>query len=483
MAGRVPAIPVALPTMTGRILPLAAGLLAGLTPGGPAIANVDRTGAVPVVPASWQYPVADVRQAGAGLAGAAAYSADGWWRAFADPQLDALIARMHAGNTTIPQAAARLAAARAQAGISAAARRPRIGLDASASEAGGPVINAVGDSGSLFTARATVSWEADLFGQAVRLHGANRLDAEAAAAVLRGTRLMMETETAIAYFRCRRSAATADFAARKLALLQDVAQMARQRAVLGLIPPFEVNAAEQRLLAARGEAGQASLDRDSGLRQLGYLLGDPEPASLADAAPGVAPEIPVGLPGAVLARRPDLDAAISRAAAADLRLKAARRDWLPAITLTASGGAASSGLGEILRSASRDFGLGLLLSLPVFDGGRHKARVAGASATADLALAEFRDRLLVALREVNDQLGAVREARQGVRRQAENLEMARANRAAARAGEAVGIRSRTAAVTSELGLLEAEQALSGSRINLLIATVEMVSVVGGGWTG
>ena len=215
----------------------------------------------------------------------------------------------------------------------------------------------------------------------------------------------------------------------------------------------DANAAAQRQLATRDEAGAAILARDSYLRQLGYLLRETSAVSLTEATPSEDPEIPAGIPSAVLARRPDIAAA--------------------------SGGAASSSLGAILSSASRDFGLGMLLSLPVFDGGRHKARVAGATAAADLALAEYRDRLLLTLREVNDHVGAANEGRQHARRMAENLALTRENNAAIVSSAAAGTRSRLAATTSELALLEAEQAWANSRFNSLIEFVSLVSVLGG----
>ena len=121
----------------------------------------------------------------------------------------------------------------------------------------------------------------------------------------------------------------------------------------------------------------------------------------------------------------------------------------------------------------------MLLSLPVFDGGRHKARVAGATAAADLALAEYRDRLLLTLREVNDHVGAANEGRQHARRMAENLALTRENNAAIVSSAAAGTRSRLAATTSELALLEAEQAWANSRFNSLIEFVSLVSVLGG----
>ena len=132
------------------------------------------------VPSSWHYSGGETQPSS--LPPVA--SASRWWGIFADRELDHLIDRMHAGNTTLPQAFARLAAARAQARLDTSAMAPMVGLDASASHASGPLINAAGGSGSLFTTRATVSWEADLFGKASALRQASRLEAKAAEALL-----------------------------------------------------------------------------------------------------------------------------------------------------------------------------------------------------------------------------------------------------------------------------------------------------------
>jgi multidrug efflux system outer membrane protein len=120
------------------------------------------------------------------------------------------------------------------------------------------------------------------------------------------------------------------------------------------------------------------------------------------------PTIPAGVPATVLARRPDVSAAQSSLLAAQARVGVAQAAWFPSLALTAEGGFASSDLGDLLRWSARAWSVGALLSLPIFDGGRRQAGVDDARAQLDAALASYRGQVLVAFREVEDQLSALR---------------------------------------------------------------------------
>jgi len=221
--------------------------------------------------------------------------------------------------------------------------------------------------------------------------------------------------------------------------------------------------------------------RDSALRRLGFLLGETAPPALEPGTLAVVPDIPAGLPADMLARRPDVTAAIARLEASDSRLHAARKSWLPSFALTASGGAASPSLGQLLASSARDFGLSALLSLPLFDGGRRKAAIAGRKAEVELAAAHYRESVLVSLREVNDRLGAVRALSTGLDLSRDRLAQSEENRRIAGNRTASGLSSRAS-------ILEAVQQTSGLRFEVLDAEksrlcgmVDLIKALGGGW--
>lgn len=441
-------------------------LAASLAASGPAVASDGE------VPAAWHYDDAGASEA--------ARSSTDWWRVFGDPQLDALIARMHRGNSTLPQVAARLASAEARARIGRADLMPQAGIEASATHANGPLINAAGGSGSLFTSRATITWEADVLGRLSGTRKAERLDVKSAEAALREARLLLEAETAQTFFACLRLQRAAQFADQRMALLEEAAGIMVARRQRGSISLVESNVAARRLAEAREEAGLAALTRDDALRRLALLTGDSSLPSLSDATLSTLPAIPAGLPAEVLARRPDIAAAISEKQAAGERLNSARRSWLPSLTLTASGGA-SPGLGQLFSSASRDFGLGMLFSLPLFDGGRHKALVKGSNAEADLAEARWRASVLNALREVNDSLGEVQQGRLGATLASDRLSLATADANAIAEGVSKGTRSRLAGIEAQLLLIEASDAAFAAHADALVSSVQLVKAIGGSW--
>jgi multidrug efflux system outer membrane protein len=187
------------------------------------------------------------------------------------------------------------------------------------------------------------------------------------------------------------------------------------------------------------------------------------------------------VPSAVLARRPDVQAAQASMLAAQGRVGVAKAAWLPDISLTASGGFASPELSDLFKWTARAWGVGLLASLPIFDGGRREAGVQFASGEMNAAVARYREQVLVAFRDVVDQLAALRLLWE----QAQAQE--RAVLAAARATRLSDIRWRDGLV-SQLDLLDAQRSeLANRRAALGVksaqyqATVGLVRALGGGW--
>src|SRR5262249_352260 len=120
------------------------------------------------------------------------------------------------------------------------------------------------------------------------------------------------------------------------------------------------------------------------------------------------PVVPAGVPSTVLERRPDVAAAQRQLLAAQARVGVAQAAWFPDVRLTASGGYASSEASDLFKCSARSWGIGALLSLPVFDGGKRKAGIDAASAEMDGAFASYREQVLVAFKDVEDQLSSLR---------------------------------------------------------------------------
>jgi multidrug efflux system outer membrane protein len=193
------------------------------------------------------------------------------------------------------------------------------------------------------------------------------------------------------------------------------------------------------------------------------------------------PAIPAGIPGTVLTRRPDVSAAQNGMLAAQQRVGVAQAAWFPDVSLTATGGYASSELGDLFKWSARAWGVGALLSLPILDGGRREAGVSLASGQLDEAVARYREQVLVAFRDVEDQLSALRLLAEQAEAQS------RAVDAAVRTTALSDARYRGGFV-SQLELLDARRSeLHNRRQQVQVrsaqyqATVGLVRALGGGW--
>lgn len=466
---------------------LACGLTAALIAGALALAgcatvpddSTDRAAALPALPE--QFAATDPRWTTAAPADARFRGT--WWRVFADPVLDDLVARAERDHPSIRIATARLAQARALARATDAGRQPQATLAAGGTRVAGPLINAAGAEGTLTNLTGSLSYEVDLFGRLARTSEAAVLDADAREALLQGTRLLVQAGVAQAYFALRAVDEERRLVRGTLAAQDDALALTERRFRAGLVAELDLERArtEQAAIAAEGLA----LERQRGELEHALALMIGELAGVFRLAERdwdtALPTIPPGIPATVLARRPDVAAAQRALLAGQARLGAARTAWFPNLTLTASSGFASSELGDLFRSSMRAWGLGALLALPLLDGGRREAGVRSAQAERDALVAAYREQVLVAFRDVEDQLSALRLLAD------QHDVQARAVAAATRARVLSESRYRSGLV-SQLDELDARRTeLRNRRLALQVrtaryqATVALVRALGGGW--
>ncbi len=465
-----------------RLLPLAAALvLAGCAT------------ALPPLPASVDTPAQFKEQGQAAQATDAAQwttappaetqSRGTWWKAFGDPVLDELIERSAAGNTDIQQAAARLAQARALLRGAQAQRAPQIGASASAQRgAGADTANGPAPA-TLLQAGLNLSYEVDLFGRLARAQDAASLDAQSREALLQSTRLLVQAEVAQTYLALRATDTERALMRDTATAYADTLRLTQRRFEAGDVAELEVIRIQTELAATEAEVIALDRARAELEHALAVLLGEPASGfSLAAATTARAlPAIPAGVPATVLARRPDVAAAQAALLAAQARVGVAQAAWFPRVSLTGAAGHASPELGELFQWSARSWGVGTLLSLPLFDGGRREAGVQDARAGFDAAAAQYRGQVLNALREVEDQLSALRLLRE------QSLAQGRAVSAAQRASAISETRWRNGLV-SQLELLDARrnellnrrqaQRVEAARQQ---ATVRLIRALGGGW--
>ncbi|XAH22785.1 efflux transporter outer membrane subunit [Xylophilus sp. GW821-FHT01B05] len=406
-----------------------------------------------------------------------------WWLAFQDPVLDGLVERAGAQNTSIQEAAARLAQARALVRSANADRLPQLGLSGGAVRQAGANTANGSTPATITTAGANLSYEVDLFGRLAQARDAAALDAESRAALLQSTRLLVQAETAQTYLSLRVLDAERALVRETVEAYQGTLRLTERRFEAGDVAELDV--VRVRSEAASTESDALALDRRRAELEhaLAVLLGQPaSDFALQSTAWNIAlPIIPAGVPSTVLARRPDISAAQSALLAAQARLGVAQAAWFPSISLTASGGYASPEIGDLFKWSARAWSLGALMSLPVFDGGRREAGIESARAQLDAATAGYRGQVLTAFQEVEDQLSGLRLLGE----QAEVLD--RAVVSARRATALSDSRYRNGYV-NQLDLLDARRSeLRNRRAALQVqalrfqATVGLVRALGGGW--
>ncbi|HUP30077.1 MAG TPA: efflux transporter outer membrane subunit, partial [Usitatibacter sp.] len=333
-----------------------------------------------------------------------------WWKAFSDPVLDGLIARAEQGNAGIRIAAARLEQARALVGSARANQLPQLGVDASAARVGGIVNGSGGPARSFATAGANLGYELDLFGKLARTTDAARLDAQSRDALLQSTRLLVQAEVAQVYLALRALDVERALVRGTVTAYQETLNLTERRFRAGDVAELDVSRARTEVAATESDALALDRRRAELEHALAVLVGEVS----SDFAVPVAewstalPIIPAGMPSTLLTRRPDVSAAQASMLAAQARVGVAKAAWFPDLSLTATGGYASSELSDLFKWSARAWGVGALLSLPIFDGGRREANIRGSGAQMDEAVARYREQVLVAFRDVEDQLSALR---------------------------------------------------------------------------
>jgi multidrug efflux system outer membrane protein len=406
-----------------------------------------------------------------------------WWRTFNDPVLDALVEKTAANNTSIQSAAARLAEARAVLRSTDADRAPQVGLGAGASRQQGLDRNQSNRPSTLITAGLDFSYEIDLFGRLSRASDAARLDAESREGLLQSTRLLVQAETAQTYLSLRALDAERALVRETVGAYRDTLRLVQRRNQAGDLAELDVVRVETEVAATESEALTLDRRRAELEHALAVLTGE-NASSFALATQDwttALPTIPAGVPATVLTRRPDISAAQKAVFAAQARVGVAQTAWFPSISLTGGGGYASSDIDDLFKWSARSWGIGALLALPLFDGGRREAGVQSANAQLDGALANYRSQVLAAFKDVEDQLASLRILEQ------QSSVQGRAVASASRATTLSDSRYRNGLV-SQLDLLDARrQELQNRRQALQVrsaqyqATVGLVRALGGSW--
>ena len=398
-----------------------------------------------------------------------------WWKAFNDPVLDTLMDQVSVSNLTLKAAEARLAQARAAVRSARSQLFPTLGGDLGATRRRGDETE--------YSASLDARWEVDLWGRIRRLIEANRAGAEASAADVEAARLSLQGQLATSYFQLRIADAQRSLLEDSVKAFESSYKIAQNRYSAGVAARVDVVQAEAQLKGIQAQAIDQRIVRAQLEHAIAVLIGK-VPASFSIAPePFKAriPEVPAGLPSQLLERRPDVAAAERRVAAANAQIGIAQTAWFPSLILSASEGRASDVFSRLLDAPSRFWSVGAALAGTLLDFGARGAAVDSARAAHEAVSADYRETVLEAFREVEDQLAAVRWLAE---ESALQQDAARAARESVqltlnqyRAGT-VGFLNVTQVQATQLAEERATVSLLGRRLN---ATVALIRALGGGW--
>ena len=412
-----------------------------------------------------------------------------WWQAYGDPLLDRYEAQLAAQSPTLEEAAARYDAARAFAREAAADALPTVGAGAQFTrnrQSNNRPLRGSNqpDIYSADTVGLAAGYELDFWGRVRNEVAAGRAEAQASAADLESVRLSLQAELADAYVRLRSLDAEA-------ALLDDAVDaydkayaITHDRFTEGLVSDLDVSRAETQLQSTRAQAADLAAQRAAYEHAIASLVGEPA-SSFAIPAKVVAltlPNVATDLPSTLLQRRPDIAAAERRAAEANARIGVARAAFFPRIDLAADGGWQNTAFADLLAPGNTFWLLGPQAALTIFDGGRRKARVDEARAELAAASAQYRERVLRAFREVEDNLATLNHLAVEAQDQTAAVKAADRTQAAALIRYKEGAVNYLEVVTAQAADLQARRTNLEIEDHRLQASVNLVRALGGGWS-
>jgi NodT family efflux transporter outer membrane factor (OMF) lipoprotein len=408
-----------------------------------------------------------------------------WWEIFSDPQLSRLEELINVNNQNIKQAEAQFREARATVAANHANYYPTIGSTPAITQtytgrnAGrGPALTT-----NSFSLPATVSWEPDLWGR-VRLSVENAVaNAQVSAADLENTRLSEQALLATDYF----SLAAEDM---QLALLQDTIaayqknlQLTINRYNGGVASKSDITLAQTQLDAAEAQFTGDRITRAQYEHAIAVLIGEP-PASL-ELSPakisGPPPPVPVAIPSLLLERRPDIAGSERQVAAANANIGLAKVAYYPTLTLSATPGFLSDGLVNLFSFASRYWSAGPSLSQTLFDFGRRGAALESAEAAYDATVANYRQTVLSAFQEVEDDLAGLRYLAEEEGQQREAVAANVLALSLENDRYKAGTDSYLNVVTVQTTLLSNQQTYVNVLEQRMTVAVDLVKALGGGW--
>jgi NodT family efflux transporter outer membrane factor (OMF) lipoprotein len=428
-----------------------------------------------------------------------------WWEIFGEPELNALEGQLNIDNQTLAQYFQNFMAARAQVDVARAGYFPTVSVapaygfngagamagSSSIASSGGGAVSTLGapstgssiHTTSVFSLPLEASWSPDLWGKIRNTVREYQYAAQVSAADLENERLTEQAALAEYYFELRGQDSLAEVYDRTIEADRKALELTRSLAETGIDSDLSVAEAEVTLENAEEAGVGVATNRAIYEHAIATLIGKPAsafvlPLRLLETP---VPPIPVGIPSELLQRRPDIAAAERTMAQANALIGVEKAAYYPNISLTGSGGVQSTALSTLFSVPALFWSLGASATELIFDGGLRGATVAQYTAMYRANVAAYRQTVLTAFQQVEDYVATLRILSQQIRRQDAAVKSAQRYVELALAQYQTGTTAYLTVTTAQTTLLADQQTQVTLRVNEMMAAVQLVQALGGGW--
>jgi NodT family efflux transporter outer membrane factor (OMF) lipoprotein len=414
-----------------------------------------------------------------------------WWSDFNDPLLDQLEPMVSVSNQNVREAYYNYQEALAEVQVARAGLFPTIGITGSAtkqrtaksglSAGSGSTLKPISTSGSL---EGNISWAPDIWGKVRRQVEENKATAQASEATLANATLSEQTALATAVIELRVVDANIDLLQKTVDEYKEFLRVVQNQGNAGTTPPSDVISARTQLESAQSSLIALGVSRAQYVHAIAVLVGkNPEDLDIPHStALPVLPTIPVGMPSTLLQRRPDIAVAERQMAAQNAAVGVAVAAYYPSFTLNAADGFSQSPLAGLLHVANHVWSLGADVDETVFDFGLRHGEVAAAKATYEASVANYRQTVLGAFQNVEDDLSGITILAQQAQVQDQVVQNATEGARIALNEYQAGTVDYTTAATAETTKLSAQETALSVQQTRLLDTVSLIGDLGGGWS-
>ena len=405
-----------------------------------------------------------------------------WWEILGDPQLNTLEEQVNISNQNVAAAFASFMAARALVREARAQYFPTVTAGASIVRQHQPSSSG-GATSNNYSLPFDASWTPDLGGRVRNTVRANVANAQASAADLENTRLTAQAELAVDYFQLRGQDALKQLLDSTVVAYEKSLELTRALYETGIDSDESVAQAETQLEATRALDTGLGILRSQYEHAIALLVGQPASSFSIAVEPlkTPPPAIPFGVPSQLLERRPDIAASERLMAQANALIGVQKAAYFPTLTLSASFGFQSTDASSWLTWPSRVWSVGPSLSELIYDGGLRRATVEQFRAQYDQTVANYRNTVLTAFEQVEDNLSALRILSQEIQEQDTAVASAQRSLNLATDRYRLGIDPYLNVITAQTTLFSNQQTAVNLRIEQIVDSVQLIEALGGGW--